>query len=81
MTKLSLVLAHEMRCWMLWSSSMLSTCQCRIACVVARHTHLYSLCIKAVWTTFGCCAAAAAPTAGALLPLGDVFPESPLASL
>jgi hypothetical protein len=37
--------------------------------------------MKAVWTTFGCCAAAAAPTAGALLPLGDVFPESPLASL
>jgi hypothetical protein len=23
MTKLSFVLAHEMRCWMLWSSSML----------------------------------------------------------
>jgi hypothetical protein len=46
-----------------------------------RHTHLYSLCMKAVWTTFGCCAAAAAPTAGALLPLGDVFPASPFASL
>jgi hypothetical protein len=26
MTKLSLVLAHEMRCWMLWSSSMLFLC-------------------------------------------------------
>jgi len=64
MTKLSLVLAQEMRCWMLWSSSM-----------------LYSLCIKAVWTTLGCCAAAAAPTAGAWLPLGDVLPESPFPSL
>lgn len=32
-------------------------------------THLYSLWIKAVWTTFGCCAAAAAPTGGARLPL------------
>jgi hypothetical protein len=29
----------------------------------------------------GCCAAAAAPTAGAALPLGDVFPESPFPSL
>jgi hypothetical protein len=27
MTKLSLVLAQEMRCWMLWSSSML----CRVS--------------------------------------------------
>ena len=41
------------------------------------HAHLYSLCMKAVWTTLGCCAAAAAPTAGAELPLGDVFPDSP----
>jgi hypothetical protein len=29
----------------------------------------------------GCCAAAAAPTAGAALLLGDVFPESPFPSL
>jgi hypothetical protein len=27
MTKLSFVLAQEMRCWMLWSSSMLLSCQ------------------------------------------------------
>lgn len=31
-------------------------------------THLYSLCINAVWTTFGCCAAAAAPIAGVEAP-------------
>jgi hypothetical protein len=37
--------------------------------------------MKAVWTTLGCCAAAAAPTAGAALPLGDVFPESAFPSL
>ena len=41
-------------------------------------THLYSLCMKAVCTTLGCCAAAAAPTTGARLPLpvGDMFPAS-----
>ena len=38
--------------------------------------------MKAVWTTLGCCAAAAAPTAGAVLPLGgEVFSESPFPSL
>jgi hypothetical protein len=37
--------------------------------------------MKAVWTTFGCWAAAAAPTAGAVLPLGDVLPESVVPSL
>lgn len=31
-------------------------------------TYLYNLWINAVCTTFGCCAAAAAPTAGAVLP-------------
>lgn len=62
MTKLSFVLLHEIKCWMLWSSSI-----------------LYSLCMKAVCTTLGCCAAAAAPTAGAEEPLGEVFPESPFA--
>jgi hypothetical protein len=35
--------------------------------------------MKAVCTTLGWFAAAAAPTAGAELPLGDVFPMSPLA--
>jgi hypothetical protein len=35
--------------------------------------------MKAVCTTLGWLAAAAAPTAGAALPLGDVFPMSPLA--
>lgn len=35
---------------------------------VSRFTHLYNLWIKAVWTTFGCCAAAAAPIAGPPLP-------------
>lgn len=29
MTKLSLVFDHDMRCWMLWSSSMLCEYQCR----------------------------------------------------
>lgn len=38
---------------------------------------LYSLWMKAVWITLGCCAAAAAPTAGAVLPLGEVLPVSP----
>lgn len=37
--------------------------------------------MKAVWTTFGCWAAAAAPTAGAAFPLGDVLPESVVPSL
>ena len=37
--------------------------------------------MKAVWTTFGCWAAAAAPTAGAAFPLGDVLPESVAPSL
>jgi hypothetical protein len=45
------------------------------ACMV-QQAHLYSLCMNAVWTTFGCCAAAAAPTgAGApLLLLASVSP-------
>jgi hypothetical protein len=30
MTKLSFVLDHEMRCWMLWSSSMLCAHQYRV---------------------------------------------------
>jgi hypothetical protein len=42
-------------------------------------TYLYSLWMKAVWTTLGCWAAAAAPTAGALLPF-VVGSESPLAA-
>lgn len=33
-------------------------------------TYLYNLWINAVCTTFGCWAAAAAPTAGAMFPLG-----------
>jgi hypothetical protein len=45
---------------------------------IAAQTHLYSLCMKAVWTTLGCWAAAAAPTAGAGAPLGALaLSESP----
>lgn len=43
-------------------------------------THLYSLWMKAVWTTLGCWAAAAAPTGVALpLPLASLVSASPLA--
>lgn len=41
-------------------------------CTMKAQTHLYSLCMKAVWTTFGCCAAAAAPITGAGAPLGPL---------
>lgn len=53
MTKLSLEVDQEMRLWMLRSSSMLAS--------VSRYLfpkpivlYLYSLCMKAVCTTFGC---------------------------
>lgn len=51
-------------------------------CLDVESTHLYSLCINAVWTTLGCCAAAAAPTAGAELPLlfCALLSESPFAN-
>lgn len=59
MTKLSLDADQVMRCSMLRSSNMLRSGQpLQSSCFL--HTHLYSLCMNAVWTTLGCCAAAAA---------------------
>ena len=54
-TKLSFDADHEMRCCMLWSSSML----CDFPSALAHRsinlsTHLYSLWMNAVCTTLGC---------------------------
>ena len=70
-TKLSLLFDQEIRCCMLGSSSMLSQTLVRERLSWAFYTYLYSLCIKAVCTTFGCCDAVAA---AALTP----FPVGPL---
>ena len=36
---------------------------------ILQQAYLYNLCMKAVWTTLGCCAAAAAPIAVTPFPL------------
>jgi hypothetical protein len=64
MTKLSLVLDQEIKCCILWSSSMLHKGSVTVGlrrCV--REGYLYNLWMKAALMAFGCCAAAAAPTA------------------
>ena len=56
MTKLSLLLDHDIRFEMLGSSSMLAFRQIAGLCSrTAKTAHLYSLCMKAVCTTLGCC--------------------------
>jgi hypothetical protein len=72
MTKLSFELDHEIKCWMPGSSNMLLCSLTTLLTFSAKSplhkTYLYSLCINAVCTTFGCCVAAAAPTAGTDVP-------------
>ncbi len=58
MTKLSAEFDQAIRCRMLWSSSMLSNYERCYVHYFQYRTYLYSLWIKAVWTTFGCCAPA-----------------------
>jgi hypothetical protein len=50
------------------------------SCKPIGQTHLYSLCMKAVWTTLGCWAAAAAPTGVPVpLPFVSLLSESQFA--
>ena len=55
MTKLSAEFDHAIRCRMLWSSSMLSDHEHYYVHYFQYSTYLYSLWIKAVCTTLGCC--------------------------
>lgn len=61
MTKLSFVLDHEMRCWMLWSSSMLRLCQ-YIDCISRSGADplvefMYESCLDDLGLLCGCCSA------------------------
>lgn len=85
-TKLSALADHDIRCWMLGSSSMLRCISQPPLLGAASIAHLYSLWMNAVWTIFGwwTAAAAAAGAAGivteGLGSVGEVFLRSPLAS-